>query len=81
MFGNKKIKQKRLDDIVHIIQSMDTTQQELANRLGVSPSTITDDLTRLEERGALLAEDGCTGQFLWVAKKLTARLPFRVVMS
>jgi DeoR/GlpR family transcriptional regulator of sugar metabolism len=57
MFGNKRNKRQRLDEIVSIVQLQAHTQEELARRLGVSPSTITDDLTQLEERGALLTED------------------------
>jgi biotin operon repressor len=58
MFGNKKAKQKRLNDLTQLIQTHGpVSQAELARQLGVKRSTIHKDVQALAKRGLRIAED------------------------
>ncbi len=58
MFGDKKEKQKRLIELVQLIEKAGgITQTELARQLQVTRATIYKDLALLEERDVRLYED------------------------
>jgi len=58
MFGNKQVKQARLEQMARVIgQHPDITQAELARKMGMPRSTVKRDLPALEKAGILLAED------------------------
>jgi|GEM_PF-576099 DNA-binding IclR family transcriptional regulator len=59
MFGSKKGKQQRLEQMVGLLQNHPAglAPTELAQKLGVPRSTVHRDLVALEKRGVLLAED------------------------
>ena len=60
MFGNKKAKDSRIDQIIYTLLHVDhehPNQQQLSQRFGVSPKTIAADLVVIEKRGILLWED------------------------
>ena len=57
MFGNKKAKCQRIDQVIIAIDEEHLNQQQLSQRLGVSPTTIANDLVTIEKRGILLWED------------------------
>jgi uncharacterized membrane protein len=58
MFGNKQVKQARLEQMARVIERHpDITQAELARKMGMPRSTVKRDLPALEKAGILLAED------------------------
>jgi len=58
MFGNKQVKQARLEHMARVIERHpDITQAELARKMGMPRSTVNRDLLALEKAGVLLAED------------------------
>ena len=57
MFGNKKAKCQRINQVIATIDQDHLNQQQLSQRLGVSPKTIANDLVTIEKRGVLLWED------------------------
>lgn len=58
MFGNKQAKERRLEQIVSLLeQHGPMSQAEIAAHLRVPRSTVLRDLPTLEDRGVLLAED------------------------
>lgn len=59
MFGNKKGKQQRLDQLVGLLHDHPAglSQSQIAQQLCVPRSTVHRDLVALEKRGVLLAED------------------------
>jgi DNA-binding IclR family transcriptional regulator len=58
MFGNKQVKQERLEQMAEVIeQRPGISQSELARQLGIPRSTVKRDLPTLEQVGILLTED------------------------
>jgi DNA-binding IclR family transcriptional regulator len=59
MFGNKKDKQKRLEQMANAIEQNPNgiSQSQLARKLKVPRCTVKRDLPTLEEKGVLLSED------------------------
>jgi biotin operon repressor len=59
MFGSKKGKQQRLAKVVGLLKQHPggLSQSDIAKQLRVQRSTVHRDLTTLEQRGVLLAED------------------------
>lgn len=59
MFGSKKSKQQRLMKVMSLLTQHPAglSQSEIAKQLRVQRSTVHRDLTTLEKRGVLLAED------------------------
>ena len=57
MFGSKQGKEDRLDDEIELLEDVELSPAQLADRLGVPRSTVLRDLPALEERGFLLQED------------------------
>lgn len=71
LFGSKEGKRERLDAIKKELEqsAQGLTQSELARRMGVHPSTIEDDLRKLEDKGVLIQEDGRGRLSLWPWKR------------
>ncbi|NOK63953.1 MAG: hypothetical protein GFH27_549319n133 [Chloroflexi bacterium AL-W] len=66
LFGSKVAKHERLITIVAALtKTPGQTQSELARLMGVHPSTIEDDLRKLEEEGILVQEDDRGRLSLW----------------
>lgn len=58
MFGNKKAKRQRLQQLTEIVQDGKWhSQSSLADKVGVTRATIFKDLPYLEDEGVLLVED------------------------
>jgi predicted DNA-binding transcriptional regulator YafY len=56
MFGNKDEKRKRLAKLQQILSEREAGASELARELGVSRSTILDDVDALDRQGARVCE-------------------------
>lgn len=57
MFGSKREKHDRLEQLTDLVADEWRTQAELARATGVDRATVHKDLVVLEQRGVLLAED------------------------
>lgn len=56
MFGNKKEKQERLEQLQKTLKDREVSTAKLARELGVSRHTIMDDVDALEKKGVKLCE-------------------------
>ncbi|PJF48580.1 MAG: HTH domain-containing protein [Chloroflexi bacterium] len=90
MFGDKQTKHQRLRKLVAILSEREASAEELAGCLGVSKTTIYDDLLVLEKLGELPCEH--KGRFSLLRKwfppsrrnsslRCAAKLPFSAPRS
>jgi DeoR/GlpR family transcriptional regulator of sugar metabolism len=57
MFGSKQGKEERLERIATLLEQEELTPAQIARKIGVHRSTISEDLVDLENRGEYLQED------------------------
>jgi Mn-dependent DtxR family transcriptional regulator len=57
MFGSQQGKQERLERIATLLEQEELTSAQIARKIGVHRSTISDDLIDLENRGDYLQEN------------------------